>query len=140
MPGKLLVVCIAFLTLPNSFVDAIHTNHQIRVPRVQSRIGSRTPFGHIDFYPNGGATQPHCEDRWWNLPCNHYASVDFFRASVQYRHLCTFTAGRCKRIDIMNPLMCTQGPMSSMGFFADMSKGRGIYYLQTQKFQPYCVD
>lgn len=124
----------------NSFVDAIHTNAQDRLPRLQSRVGSRTPFAHVDFYPNGGRTQPQCDGRWWDLICNHYASIDFFRASIKFRHLCTFSASRCSKIEDLDNDACVQGPNSAMGFFANRYQGRGIYHLKTMNIQPFCLS
>ena len=37
------------------FVDVIHTDG---APRVQSGFGHLKPLGHVDFYPNGGSSQP----------------------------------------------------------------------------------
>ncbi len=36
------------------FVDIIHTD---------STLGYNSPLGHVDFYPNGGGSQPNCNDK-----------------------------------------------------------------------------
>ncbi len=36
------------------FVDIIHTD---------STLGFNSPIGHVDFYPNGGGSQPNCNDK-----------------------------------------------------------------------------
>lgn len=44
------------------FVDAIHTDgKRFAVPFPLVGYGMIEPVGHIDFYPNGGVTQPGCE-------------------------------------------------------------------------------
>ena len=101
---------------------------------------SRTPFAHVDFYPNGGRTQPQCDGRWWDLICNHYSSIDFFGASIKFRHLCTFSASRCPKIEDIDNDACVQGPNSAMGFFANRYQGRGIYHLKTMNIQPFCLS
>ena len=41
------------------FVDVIHTNGK---PLIQGGAGLSTPTAHVDFYVNGGRTQPGCKD------------------------------------------------------------------------------
>lgn len=40
------------------FVDAIHTSAGGKV--IKGEFGVLKPFGHVDFYPNGGQKQPGC--------------------------------------------------------------------------------
>lgn len=40
------------------FVDAIHTSSGWTV--LQKSLGMGKPYGHVDFYPNGGRNQPGC--------------------------------------------------------------------------------
>ena len=49
-----------------SFVDAIHTDSKTFIV---SGYGMKNPFGHLDFYPNGGYEQKHCRKRDDGLYC-----------------------------------------------------------------------
>ena len=61
------------------FVDAIHTD---AVPLDEAGFGARSPCGHIDFYPNGGGSQPGCpppvKTTVWELVTLHFTGEAFF--------------------------------------------------------------
>lgn len=57
------------------YVEAIHTNGL--------GLGLMLNCADIDFYPNGGKTQPGC----YTYTCNHSRSWQYFVASIMYDHL-----------------------------------------------------
>uniref|UniRef100_A0A336LTX6 CSON000474 protein n=1 Tax=Culicoides sonorensis TaxID=179676 RepID=A0A336LTX6_CULSO len=77
------------------YVDVIHTDAK---PFVSSGgLGLAEPCGHVDFYPNGGHTQPGCNQRveqfieeresfFWGvqtyLGCDHVRSYELFTESI----------------------------------------------------------
>lgn len=46
------------------FVDVIHTNGR---KTINMGLGLYEPMGHVDFYPNGGKTQPGCHKKAFKL-------------------------------------------------------------------------
>ena len=49
----------SYLTYEHAhFVDAIHTSAGGNI--ITGQVGFNIPFGHVDFYPNGGTNQPRC--------------------------------------------------------------------------------
>ncbi|KAK9500473.1 hypothetical protein O3M35_001738 [Rhynocoris fuscipes] len=87
------------------FVDVIHTNAQ---PFIQGGLGMDEPVGHLDFYPNGGVTQPGCSDSFKHsldaeesiikalrnfLGCDHVRSYHYYIESIADR--CEFMAVEC---------------------------------------------
>ncbi|GLH00076.1 Lipase member h-a [Gryllus bimaculatus] len=54
------------------FVDVVHTNALAQ--------GKVEQCGHIDFYMNGGITQPGC---YGESGCNHHRSLAYFAESVR---------------------------------------------------------
>lgn len=114
------------------FVDAIHTSCGGVV--LDGDLGFTKPFAHIDFYPNGGLSQPEC-GFFSQLVCKHRASVLFFEASLSgngkfYGHPCktfeSFEKGECKRYD------------SEMGYYAFRhNTSFGLRYLRTKAEYPY---
>lgn len=77
------------------YVDVVHTDAK---PFVSTGgLGLSEPIGHVDFYPNGGHTQPGCNQRveqyieerqsfFWGLQqflgCDHMRSADLFTESI----------------------------------------------------------
>lgn len=48
--------------------------------------GITEPIGHVDFYPNGGQTQPGCEDTDDPNRCSHRRSYELFASSIRTNH------------------------------------------------------
>ncbi|KAL1423430.1 hypothetical protein MTO96_021111 [Rhipicephalus appendiculatus] len=94
------------------FVDAIHTSAGGKV--IKGEFGILKPFGHVDFYPNGGQKQPGCPKL--ELYCDHKLSKDFFLESLRSQR-CRFISEPC-----------------------DRAPGRGIQTLETNDAAPYCRE
>ncbi|KAG8287450.1 pancreatic lipase-related protein 2 [Homalodisca vitripennis] len=89
------------------FVDIIHSD---TTPFIQGGLGMEEPIGHLDFYPNGGADQPGCNEgvmKYINeekgsffkglrtfLGCDHVRSHEYFIESVNTQ--CNFLAVECE--------------------------------------------
>ncbi|CAG0922024.1 unnamed protein product [Notodromas monacha] len=107
-----------------TFVDGYHTSG---ANSVFKGAGDYEPIGHVDFYPNGGVTQPGCPDDW-------------FRALVDYTLGTLFgTADRCSSWEAYQAgacfvNYCTQDSesCSEMGIYAaDYPKASGLFYIKT---------
>ena len=77
----------------------------------------------------------------WNLLCNHRRAFRFFIDSVHQD--CTFRAFSCTSYeDYVRGLCFYCGPdgrrCSNMGYFANLSQGRGQMYLITRDKEPFC--
>lgn len=81
------------------YVEAIHTD-----AGALSLIG---PVGDVDFYPNGGSTQPGC----FNNTCKHNRAWQLFAATVTYNHL----VGRQCNNKLEVHLDTCKGPKLHMG-------------------------
>lgn len=83
-----------------TFVDVIHSNAAMKVV---DGFGHLDPLGHVDFYPNGGWSQPSCASHAVNvlaqtvlslistfnvdnamdvMACNHMAAVYYYTSSI----------------------------------------------------------
>lgn len=61
------------------YVEAIHTDGGYTI----GGLGIGTAVGDVDFFPNGGISQPRCLT---NI-CNHNRAWELFAATVTYNHL-----------------------------------------------------
>lgn len=60
-----------------TFVDVVHTNTVLS--------GYAASLGHVDFYVNGGQTQPDCS-AWQDIGgCSHYRAHDLFISSLRFK-------------------------------------------------------
>lgn len=132
-----------------NFVDVIHSNGD---SFIRGGLGSYSPLGDVDFYPNGGRVQVGCHSILmgaitdifygkWNSLCNHRRAFRFFIDSVV--RTCTFRAFACDSYEAYIRGDCFScGPdgsrCSNMGYFAYHSKGRGNMYLVTRDKEPFC--
>ncbi|KAI1304198.1 Pancreatic triacylglycerol lipase [Halotydeus destructor] len=122
------------------FVDAIHTSGSPKILKIRlSQLGSRTPFAHVDFYPNGGKDQPQCKGRFWDLTCNHFAAIDYFAFSILHEGHCSYSAVECPTFMAAELGQCSDSlGVSAMGYFAKDQSERGMFYLKTAPKQPFC--
>ncbi|XP_061164506.1 uncharacterized protein LOC133173538 [Saccostrea echinata] len=109
------------------FVDVIHTDG--------GGLGYLNALGHLDFYPNGGQSQPGCL-----LTCSHSRAYELFTESILSNQ--TFKAWECDTLD-----QCKTGKGidtdtsedNRMGFYVDDTKKYKMYYLRTNKASPYDI-
>lgn len=134
-----------------NFVDVIHSNGD---GFIRGGLGSYTPMGHVDFYPNGGRVQVGCNSVLmgaitdiisgkWNSLCNHRRAFRFFLDS--FKSTCTFRAFSCPSYEEYVRGECFScghdgHGCSNMGYFAHQSKARGKMYLITRQGErePFC--
>jgi hypothetical protein len=119
-----------------TFVDAIHTSAGANL--LTGEVGFVQPIGHVDFYPNGGAYQPHCIGHI-SLSCNHGSSVLYMEASLSAATKCKFRAFKCKTWEEYSSGKCadTKGD-SRMGYSSVSFPGKGTHYLKTTANYPFC--
>lgn len=117
------------------YVDAIHTTAGSNV--LAGLLGIESPFGHVNFYPNGGKSQPGC---WFfDLFCHHRRSVQYFIESMHEKRHCLFKSRPCESIDSFLDSKCNStGPHGEMGYFSHDAEGRGAQFLWTNENDPFC--
>jgi len=132
-------------------VDVMHTNGQASLVL---NLGTMKQLGHVDFYPNGGGTQPECildpllADNFDSIEkfdsqvdlmpaCSHMRALNYYLESIKTpcfnsRHICNSTS---------MPASCTPSPtpVQTMGFNADQFSARGLFYLETKGKSPFCM-
>ncbi|XP_070507979.1 endothelial lipase-like [Chironomus tepperi] len=123
-----------------SFVDVIHTN-------AFWYRGIDVAIGDVDFWPNGGVTQPKC-DKNCTFPdvifkvedcssCSHDAAFYYFAESVRSL-VPNFSAKGCpKNTLIKSSSSCKESATANMGFYASSTATAGSYWLETNKGWPY---
>ncbi|XP_045514449.1 pancreatic triacylglycerol lipase-like isoform X1 [Pieris brassicae] len=145
------------------YVDIIHSN---AMPLYFSGFGISEPIGHVDFFPNGGSTQPGCKndgsanqgggDMYQSVvkyvACNHERSYDFFFESIAPS--CPFMSIQCKSYEAFLDGNCTSCdnkhlciPMGfhshnmykrlQMGGLVDTNANVALYAL-TGSTKPFC--
>ncbi|XP_076973739.1 lipase member I [Tamandua tetradactyla] len=132
------------------FVDVIHSD--------TNGLGIKEPLGHIDFYPNGGKTQPGCPKSILSgiefIKCDHQRAVYLFMASLETN--CNFISipchsykdyktGSCVDCDDFKNKSCPR-----LGYQAELWKDvlkekmeerslRTIVFLDTNGKNPFCT-
>ncbi|XP_050521602.1 pancreatic lipase-related protein 2-like isoform X2 [Daktulosphaira vitifoliae] len=111
------------------FVDVIHTNSLVQ--------GQVKPCGHVDFYVNGGITQPACDNSTNPSKCNHHMAPRYFAESIN--SIKGFWAWPCSSIfDYYNEKCPVKGEQKLMGESCD-TNSTGYYVLDTYKHYPYAM-
>ncbi|XP_062567870.1 inactive pancreatic lipase-related protein 1-like [Saccostrea cucullata] len=137
-----------------TFVDVIHTDATTFV--FTKGYGTHDIVGDVDFFPNGGEYQPGCPEKpagsalssllqgafgsvATSLSCSHGRAHEYFIESINspckfYAHQCAsladFDHGRC--------MACPAGGCAVMGYEADDTSPRGVFFLSTSSHSPYC--
>ncbi|XP_023952549.2 lipase member H-like [Bicyclus anynana] len=121
-----------FFELPNylpgitseaaSFVDVIHTD--------TGALGYITNVGHADFYPNGGAWQPHCCDTHDTFSCEHTCAYVYFAETI--RNGSEYVSVKCDSYISFETGSCGDNEKQYMGFYS-LPTARGSYYLDIDK-------
>ncbi|XP_057322617.1 pancreatic lipase-related protein 3-like [Microplitis mediator] len=109
------------------FVDVYHTNAKI--------AGKFVTCGHVDFYFNGGKSQPGCGDL--NFACYHRRAVHYFAESIISYH--GFGAHPCNLEDLSSYKSgkCSSSqPMILAGEYADR-ESTGTYSVVTNAQSPF---
>jgi pimeloyl-ACP methyl ester carboxylesterase len=118
------------------YVDGIHTSAGSNI--LLGQLGFTNPFGSIDFYPNGGKSQPRCSTSL-SLTCNHYSAVIYMDSSLTASNQCLFLSYKCNSWDEYDKGQCAGTDSGSrMGYFSVRQSGRGSHYLRTTRSAPYC--
>ncbi|XP_046388163.1 uncharacterized protein LOC124157471 [Ischnura elegans] len=112
------------------FVDVIHTGAGV--------LGQWGPNGHVDFYVNGGTSQPGCTGGIYEtLACDHQKVTPYFIESITSER--GFWATPCSNLLLYLVGWCTttdRSKLIKMGEDVPPS-ARGIYYLETNARKPY---
>ncbi|XP_077538183.1 pancreatic lipase-related protein 2-like [Haemaphysalis longicornis] len=126
------------------YVDVIHTHGG---SLANFKIGLYGPVGDVDFYPNGGRTQPGCPDTpslldFMNtLSCSHFRAPQLFIESLNTTN-CSFVSYGCPSWESYKDKSCFENYSISntgkMGYYSYEATGRGKQYLYTNDKPPYC--
>ncbi|VVD02546.1 unnamed protein product [Leptidea sinapis] len=120
------------------FVDVIHTDAGI--------FGFNQLVGHVDFFPNGGASpQPGCElevvipqQQLLNkFFCSHWRSYMFFSESVLRPE--AFIANQCHSWKDFTRGHCAGAAKAHMGYGVEKT-ARGTYFLLTHRQSPFSIE
>ncbi|XP_072044729.1 pancreatic lipase-related protein 2-like [Amphiura filiformis] len=103
-----------------TLVDVVHTDIE--------KFGTNEKSGDIDFWPNGGLSQPGC----FLLGCSHGRSMEYFALSID--GACHYTSTHASQL--CDNSLCSECPI--MGIKADKSSARGDFCLTTTDTKPYC--
>jgi len=109
-------------------------------------VGTKQEVGHLDFFPNGGTSQPGCWAmdkgvvKW--LACSHYRSMELFIESINTN--CPFRSYSCSSYLDFDKGYCSSCPPSgcpAIGWNAVASKGKieGSFYARTNDKEGFCA-
>ncbi|XP_064606981.1 pancreatic triacylglycerol lipase-like [Liolophura sinensis] len=133
------------------FVDAVHSN---AAPIFLGGLGMPEPVGHVDFYLNGGQTQPGCPSITSalgkllesaglqgrrDISCSHSRAHEVFVESIGTS--CPYTAYPCKNSEDFENGKCTscgRRGCSQLGLKSELHAARGKMYVDTLAAEPYC--
>ncbi|KAL0880902.1 hypothetical protein ABMA27_002074 [Loxostege sticticalis] len=113
------------------FVDVLHTNALEK--------GKLETSGHIDFYANGGMTQPGCRAtaEQTKSSCDHARAPQYYAESINTQNGCyatrcqswiSYMIGWCELVHAEEMLFGEHVPYNSSG----------IYFFRTNSKSPYC--
>lgn len=108
------------------FVDVVHTGAGF--------VAMGEPVGHVDFYPNGGSKQPHCQSEDIPLVCNHFMAYTYFAESIYEAN--AFPARKCSSWADFDSGLCDANTVVPMGYYTP-NQTLGLHYLKTNAQEPY---
>ncbi|KAI8041251.1 lipase member H-A [Drosophila gunungcola] len=100
------------------FVEVVHTN--------AGGVGTWKQLGHVDYYPNGGQTQPGCSSD----SCSHERSFQLLAEMWSPEN--DFVSALCGSVESLGAASC-RWSTHKMG----QSEGSGIYFLETTQSSPF---
>ncbi|KAL4717360.1 hypothetical protein ACJJTC_017247 [Scirpophaga incertulas] len=107
------------------YVENIHTDGNL-----DYSLGIGMAVGDVDFFPNGGSSQPGCLN---TRTCSHNRAWRFFAASITYNH---FEGRHCESLTQFMTNRC-RGESLNMGSTELHKNGSGRYRLKTGRRYPY---
>lgn len=122
-----------------NFVEVIHTN--------ADAYGIMQPRGHLDFFINGGVSQPGCEDSWLKRAFNYWVSDDasqcaHSRAYIYYAESINSEKGfyglRCPDKHYERNMIC-DGPVEEMSGPNLKSHILGTFYVPVNDKEPFAL-
>ncbi|XP_047996248.1 pancreatic triacylglycerol lipase-like [Leguminivora glycinivorella] len=108
------------------YVEAIHTDGGYTV----GGLGIGSAIANVDFFPNGGISQPGCLTNM----CNHNRAWELFAATVTYNHL--VGQQQCST-NLQITWNTCRGSRLNMGNDDLRKTGSGMYRLDTGRLYPY---
>lgn len=101
------------------YVQVIHTN--------DGRLGFGVKSGHVDYYPNGGRSQPGCGTDLLGR-CAHRRAYNYYAESINNNK---FMSRLCSKYSSFTSNRCNSNRASLMGGFPISRSANGNYYLRT---------
>lgn len=104
------------------YVETLHTNGLT--------LGFYNPIGKAAFYPNGGRSQPGCDEDYYGLRAHLLAST-YLAEAIAKGNENTFHSVKCDSFDDMKKRQCSDfhGDVR-MGDPENFQKAEGVYYLE----------
>ncbi|XP_014244237.1 phospholipase A1-like isoform X2 [Cimex lectularius] len=120
---------------PELKLDKSDAGHVVVIHTASGYLSMVEPFGHVDFYPNGGTEpQPLCEfSKLASIVCSHLAAYRYLAESIMKPG---FIATKCPSWKDYETGLCEGNEKTFMGFDTD-SNVEGTYYLRTNKEPPF---
>ncbi|KAJ8704821.1 hypothetical protein PYW08_012141 [Mythimna loreyi] len=121
MPGWL-THSQAFRRTDGIYTEVMHTDAGF--------YGLTSPAGDVDFYPNGGAHMPGCNDR----DCSHHQCIFYMAESLTRGG---FTGRRCDNLSQAQNGNCNAAGTLRMGGVSAKTGNSGLFWLRTNAWSPY---
>ncbi|XP_002030408.2 lipoprotein lipase [Drosophila sechellia] len=104
------------------FVEVVHTN--------AGGEGTWERLGHVDYYPNGGQTQPGC----CTDSCSHERAFELLAEMWSPEN--DFVSARCGSVETLSASSC-RWSTHKMGQKLEEQSASGIYFLETRQSSPF---
>ncbi|XP_055919382.1 phospholipase A1-like [Eupeodes corollae] len=115
------------------YVETIHTNGGL--------LGFYDPIGVTSFYPNGGRTQPGCENDIAGI-CSHIRSAYYLAEALKFSNMNGLRGVRCKNFESLKNGDCSQNQFAARSSLGDPNNAGstfGIFYLETNSESPFGI-